>query len=82
MTEVLRFAPQLAPAARAFFERIPEGDRTFFKEDVLDADAITSWAGDQSNQRLVAVEDDGTVVGYVAIIPASVGRATSASCVS
>ena len=69
MTEVRRFEPALADAARAFFERIPEGDRTFFKEDVLDADAVAAWAGDHRSQRIVAVADDGSVVGYVAIIP-------------
>ena len=69
MTEVRQFEPSLVPAAQAFFERMPEGDRTFFKEDVLDAHAVAAWADDHRSQRLVAVADDGSVVGYVAIIP-------------
>ncbi|MPY94769.1 MAG: GNAT family N-acetyltransferase [Acidimicrobiia bacterium] len=57
------------PAAQAFFRRIPEADRTFFKEDVLDGATVSSWAHDERSRRLVGVEEDGTVVGYAAVIP-------------
>jgi len=57
------------PAAQAFFRRIPEGDRTFFKEDVLDEPTVASWVHDERSTRLVGVEADGTVVGYAAVIP-------------
>ena len=67
--ELVPFAPSLAPAAEAFFARVPEGDRTFFKEDVLDKSAVQAWASDTRAKRIVAVEDDGTIVGYVAVIP-------------
>lgn len=60
--------PDLLEAARAFFARVPEGDRTFFKEDVLDPLAIEAWAHDTKDRRLVAVDDAGAVVGYVAVI--------------
>lgn len=55
-------------AVRRFFQRIPEGDRTFFKENVLADGTVESWAGDKDRRRLVAV-DDGDVVGYLALIP-------------
>jgi L-amino acid N-acyltransferase YncA len=69
MTRVERLEPSLSPAAQAFFARIPEADRTFFKEDVLDEATVASWARDERSRRLVSVEDDGTVVGYAAVIP-------------
>ena len=49
--------------SRDFVERVPESDRTFFKEDV-DAAA---WAL-PGPARAVAVAD-GEVVGYVAVVP-------------
>jgi ribosomal protein S18 acetylase RimI-like enzyme len=51
----------------AFFERVPEGDRTFFKEQVGGADTVTRWLDDGSI-RLLAVDGDD-VVGYAAVIP-------------
>lgn len=56
-------------ATRAFFERVPEGDRTFFREDVLVPGVIDAWTADGSNNRFIAT-DGADVVGYVAVIPA------------
>ena len=53
----------------AFFARVPEGDRTFFKEDVLHAPTVASWTEDQRNRRGLAVTGDQRVVGYVAVFP-------------
>jgi RimJ/RimL family protein N-acetyltransferase len=50
-----------------FLRRIPEGDRTFFKEPVDGPGVVASWAGDRAG-RWLAVEG-GTVVGYVAVVP-------------
>jgi ribosomal protein S18 acetylase RimI-like enzyme len=51
-----------------FFARVPEGDRTFFKEDVLDARVVDAWAEPRSgDERLVAVEDTGEIVGWMAL---------------
>jgi len=44
---------------------VPEGDRTFFREDVDDPGVRTAWFR-PGTARLVAV-DDGVVVGYVAV---------------
>ena len=52
---------------RAFLGRVPEGDRTFFKEDVDDPEVVDAWAR-PGTARAVAVED-GEVVGYVAVVP-------------
>ena len=52
----------------AFFARIPEGDRTFFKEDVADPHLVEGWFTDQRVRRLVAVDSD-RIIAYLAIIP-------------
>lgn len=54
-------------AIERFLARVPEGDRTFFKEDVADPDVIASWTRPGA-ARSLAVED-GLVLGYVAVVP-------------
>lgn len=59
-----------AGALRSFFERIPEGDRTFFREDVLAPGVIASWLANDRSRRFVVVHGEGDgVTGYLAIIP-------------
>ena len=52
-----------------FFGRIPESDHSSFAEDVLSPGAVTAWLADRRGQRAVAVDDDGKVGGYVALLP-------------
>lgn len=59
----------MAGALQAFFASIPEGDRTFFKEDVSDPETVAGWTTDTRNRRRVAVQDDGSIIGYVAVLP-------------
>ena len=54
-------------AVERFVERVPEGDRTFFKEDVDAPGVLDAWTRPGA-ARAVAVED-GEVIGYVAIVP-------------
>jgi ribosomal protein S18 acetylase RimI-like enzyme len=55
-----------------FFQALPEGDRTFIKEDVTDPATVQAWtAGDDRAQRWVAVDDSdpaAPVQGYVAVL--------------
>jgi ribosomal protein S18 acetylase RimI-like enzyme len=51
-----------------FFQRVPEGDRTFVKEPVAERATVESWVDDARALRSVARDGD-TVVGYVAVIP-------------
>lgn len=51
-----------------FFQRVPEGDRTFAKEPVTERATVMSWATDARPIRQVAWRDGG-IVGYVAVIP-------------
>jgi ribosomal protein S18 acetylase RimI-like enzyme len=55
-------------ALMAFFARVPESERTFFKEPVLDRATIESWLTTDSGRRALAHDEDGSVVGYVAVI--------------
>ncbi len=55
-------------ALTGFFGRIPEGDRTFFKEDVSDPRLVGAWGADERDRRLLALDGD-QVIGYLAVIP-------------
>jgi ribosomal protein S18 acetylase RimI-like enzyme len=55
------------PALRRFFARIPEGDRTFLKEDVEDPRIVAEWSRPEA-ARVIALEE-GEVVGSVAVVP-------------
>lgn len=55
-------------ALLTFFAAVPEHERTFFKEDVLDRAAVEGWLADERGRRAVACED-GAVVGYAAVVP-------------
>ena len=53
-----------------FFGDLPDGDRTFIKEDVSDPATVRAWVADPAGgSRWVAVADDGAVRGYVAVLP-------------
>jgi L-amino acid N-acyltransferase YncA len=65
--EIRPLEPGDRPAIGRFLERVPEGDRTFFKEDVTDAGVLDSWAS-TGPSRSLAVDGD-VVLGYVAVVP-------------
>ena len=66
---VVELGPERCDALLAFFGSLPEGDRTFIKEEVTDPDVVRSWATDSSpGGRWVAVDGD-EVTGYVAVRP-------------
>lgn len=65
--EVRLITPADVEAIAAFFAAVPEGDRTFFKEDVTRPDVIASWTVGDQPHRLIALVDD-QIVGYVAVL--------------
>jgi L-amino acid N-acyltransferase YncA len=65
--EIRRLEAQDQDAVERFLAHIPEGDRTFFKEDVSDLEVVAGWSR-LGAARSLAV-DDGAVLGYVAVIP-------------
>ena len=54
-----------------FFERVPASERTFFKEHVLDRSTVAGWVTADRGRRGLAFDEDGRVVGYVAVVPHS-----------
>jgi L-amino acid N-acyltransferase YncA len=63
--QIRHLEPGDEQALRRFFARIPEGDRTFFKEDVDDREVIAKWTA-PGDARSIAVEGD-VVLGSVAV---------------
>jgi ribosomal protein S18 acetylase RimI-like enzyme len=66
--DVRPLGPGDGPALRRFFEGVPEGDRTFFREDVLAPGTVEGWLAGGRAARFLAVDGD-EVVGYLAILP-------------
>lgn len=54
-------------ALEEFLRRIPEGDRTFFKEPVGNRSVLDSWLQDSAGRWLAAEHE--TVLGYCAVVP-------------
>jgi ribosomal protein S18 acetylase RimI-like enzyme len=54
-------------AVERFVARVPEADRTFFKEDVEQPEVVEAWT-QPGTARSLAV-DGGSVVGYGAVVP-------------
>lgn len=67
--DVRPMSPDLVDEVEAFFRRVPESDYNSFQEDVLAPGAVQQWLTDTRGRRLVGVGDEGTVVGYVAVLP-------------
>ncbi len=69
MTTVTPLTEAHCEALVRFFADLPEGDRTFIREDVTDPGVVRGWAtGSPGVDRWVAVDDGGRVLGYVAVL--------------
>jgi ribosomal protein S18 acetylase RimI-like enzyme len=69
--DVVPLSQEHCDALLRFFRALPEGDRTFIKEDVTDPATVQRWtSGEAPGHRWVVPADGGdAVVGYVAVIP-------------
>lgn len=67
MTEIRPLEPRDQAAVERFLRRVPEGDRTFFKEDVDDPEVVAAWVRPGAARSLAVDGDD--VLGYVAVVP-------------
>jgi ribosomal protein S18 acetylase RimI-like enzyme len=67
MMDIRALEPRDRTAIERFVGRIPEGDRTFFKENVDDPEVLRAWTR-PGGARTLAVEGDA-VVGYMAVLP-------------
>jgi ribosomal protein S18 acetylase RimI-like enzyme len=69
VTTVVPLTEARCEALVRFFADLPEGDRTFIREDVTDPDVVRGWAaGSPGVDRWVAVDDGARVLGYVAVL--------------
>lgn len=65
---ILPLGPDHVDSVDAFFQRLPNGDRTFFKEPVEGRGTVEGWVHDERGERHLAMDGD-RVVGYVAVVP-------------
>lgn len=56
-------------ALRDFFAEVPPEDRTFFKEDITIPGMAERWCADFRSFRMLAVDDDGRVLAFAALVP-------------
>ncbi len=71
--QLRELSPDDVGALRDFFAAVPAEDHTFFKEDVDDPAVAERWVDDTRSIRCLAVNEDGQLVGWAALIP-GVGR--------
>jgi L-amino acid N-acyltransferase YncA len=67
MMEIRHLTDDDGAAVERFVDRIPDGDRTFFKEDVADPEVIEAWKRPGAARALAV--DEGEVIGYAAVEP-------------
>jgi ribosomal protein S18 acetylase RimI-like enzyme len=67
MIDIRQLEPGDRDPLERFLRRVPEGDRTFFKEHVGAPAVLDAWVR-PGTARVLAVED-GEVLGYVALVP-------------
>lgn len=66
--ELRPLVPEDLEAVTDFFLRVPERDRTFFNEDVLDPAVVEGFLRPrEGDQRLLLLDDAGAVVGWLAL---------------
>jgi len=58
-----------AQRLEAFLREVPEDDRTFFKEDIADPETVRALTTEQRGVRLVALDDEGRIAGYLRVLP-------------
>lgn len=67
LTEIRRLTAEDAERATRFLDGLPEGDLTFFKEDV-DTETVSRWCADERSKRWMVVGEDGSPQAMLAIV--------------
>lgn len=68
LTEIRRLSPDDAEVVARFLHELPEGDRTFFKEDAS-AETIERWCADERCPRWLVLGPDGAPQASLSIVP-------------
>jgi len=69
MMEIRLLGARDRQAVQRFLERIPEGDRTFFKEDVDEPEVLAAWVRPGTRDARLLAFDGADVLGYGAVVP-------------
>ena len=67
--ETRPFTADDVSAVEEFLGRIPNGESTFFKEDIGAPGLVERWVENAAGTRRTLAWDDGSVVGYAAVTP-------------
>ena len=67
--KVVPLSEELVGPVQDLIAKIPESDVNSFAEDVGAPGAVEGWLRDPRGRRAVALDEDGTVAGYVAVLP-------------
>ncbi|GAC1607723.1 MAG: GNAT family N-acetyltransferase [Mycobacteriales bacterium] len=67
--DIRPLSEEVMASLEGFFARVPDSDHNSFAEDVRAPGVVQSWLTDERARRAVAVDDDGSVIGYVAVLP-------------
>jgi ribosomal protein S18 acetylase RimI-like enzyme len=68
LTDLRRFTPDDAEMVTRFLQQLPEGDLTFFKEDV-EPETVGRWSANDRVPRWLVVGSDGEPQAMLAIVP-------------
>ncbi len=68
LTDLRRLTPEDAEMETRFLLALPEGDLTFFKEDI-DAETVRRWTADERVPRWAVFGEDGEPQAILAIVP-------------
>jgi ribosomal protein S18 acetylase RimI-like enzyme len=67
--DVVPLGAEHCDALLRFFRALPDGDRTFIKEDVTDPATVQRWTSGEAPGSRWIVRDGDEVAGYVAVVP-------------
>lgn len=74
LTNLRRITPEHVELVTRFVQGLPEGDRTFLKEDV-DAETVTRWCSDERSPRWLVLGEDGAPQAMLGILPGALWSA-------
>lgn len=68
LTDLREIGQDDGQSVARFVQSLPEGDRTFLKEDI-DDETVQRWCTDQRVKRWIVVGDDGAIQAMLSLTP-------------